>query len=209
MRTRTTISETGKKTDSKAPLRGRKRSKQVDESILNATREVLLESGYVGFTIQAVVERSGVSTATIYRRWSTANDLILAAMESLVPDITPIDTGSFENDLSRFIDYLAAAMTNMEEHAKADKKDSRLDPSLRRAIADMFIGPRMQLLADIIERAKLRGELSKSVEVERCWPYVAGPLHLHLIIESKPYNRRYAAEFKAVIAASLNTLASR
>jgi len=192
-----------------SPRRGRRRSKQADQAILRATREVLLDAGYVGFTINAVVERSGVSTATIYRRWETANELILAAMRSLVPDIIAIDTGSFEEDLSRFIDYLAQSLLSMEEYARADKKDSRIDPGLRRAVADMFIEPRMQLLGGIIERAQQRGELETFPGVEHCWSYVAGPLHHHLIINSKPYTAAYAAEVKAVIAAGLSVLANR
>lgn len=192
-----------------SPRRGRRRSKQADQAILMATREVLLEAGYMGFTVNAVVERSGVSTATIYRRWETANELILAAIRSLVPEAIAIDSGRFEEDLSRFIDYLAQALLSVKEYTRVDKQDSRIDPALRRAIADMFIEPRMELLAEIVERAQQRGELKTLPAVEHCWSYVAGPLHHHLIISSKPYTAAYAAEIKAVIGATLAVLATR
>jgi len=189
--------------------RGRQRSKQADDAILQATRDVLLEMGYVGFTINAVVERAGVSTATIYRRWSNTNDLIFAAISSLVPDPVKIDAGSFEEDLSYFVDHVGAVLLSLERHVKADKKDSRTDPVLRKAVANMFIASQIQLLSEILVRAQQRGELGPLPEVDHCFSYVAGPLHHRLLIRGEAYTQEFADEVKAVITAGLIALSAR
>jgi AcrR family transcriptional regulator len=59
--------------------RGRPRSPSVDEAILDAALELLIEEGLPGTTISAVAARSGVARATIYLRWPTRDALITAA----------------------------------------------------------------------------------------------------------------------------------
>ena len=62
------------------PVRpGRQRSQAADEAILSATLDLLSERGYGGFTVSAVIDRSGVSSATLYRRWPTKQQLVAAA----------------------------------------------------------------------------------------------------------------------------------
>lgn len=53
-------------------------------SIVMAARDILAESGYGGLTTAGVAKRAGVSTATLYRRWPTKKDLIIAAARQLV-----------------------------------------------------------------------------------------------------------------------------
>lgn len=189
--------------------RGRKRSERAEEAILQATREVLLEVGYVGFTISAVVERAGVSTATIYRRWANTNDLIFAAISALVPEPASINTGSFSEDVSYFIDHVGEVLMSLERQAKADRKDSRIDPALRKAVANMFIAARIELLSEILTHAQQRGELGPLPEVDHCFSYVAGPLHHRLIIRGESYTQEFAEEVKAVITAGLSALSAR
>jgi AcrR family transcriptional regulator len=189
--------------------RGRQRSQLTEQKILQATRDVLLDSGYVGFSVNAVVARAGVSTATIYRRWPSSNDLIFAAISSLVPEPIDIDAGSFGADLSYFVDHVGEVLLSLEQQAKADKKDSRVDPVLRKAVANMFMTSRIQLLTGILARAQQRGELGALPDVDHCFSYVAGPLHHRLIIRDEDYTPEFAEEAKVVITAGLSALSAR
>jgi AcrR family transcriptional regulator len=189
--------------------RGRQRSQETEHKILQATRDVLLELGYVGFSINAVVARAGVSTATIYRRWASANDLIFAAISSLVPEPSAIDEGSFKADLSYFVDHVGGVILSLEQQARADKKDSRIDPVLRKAVANMFMASRIKLLSGILARAQLRGELGSLPDVDHCFSYVAGPLYHRLIIRDEDYTPEFAEEAKVVITAGLSALSAR
>jgi AcrR family transcriptional regulator len=62
--------------------RGRPRQPATDAAILGATIDLLTEVGIGGTTTNAIVDRSGCSKATIYRRWPTRDALILDALRT-------------------------------------------------------------------------------------------------------------------------------
>lgn len=78
---------------------GRPRDPNVDRSILSATRELLVESGYAKTTITAIARRAGVGTSAIYRRWSTKESIIEDAVFSLQEAALPAATDSLRADL--------------------------------------------------------------------------------------------------------------
>ena len=78
---------------------GRPRDPQADEAITSAIVDVLAEQGFSGFTVEEVAARAGVGKATIYRRWSTKEELVLAAAERVMVHVEPPDTGSLRDDL--------------------------------------------------------------------------------------------------------------
>jgi AcrR family transcriptional regulator len=186
--------------------RGRRRSLQADEAILSATREILVTLGSSGFSIKEVVERSGVSTATIYRRWPTAHDLILEGMRSLVPEPVPIDAGSLEADITAFVYQFGDALLSVAGLYAADRRDSGTDPRLREEIRSSFVELRLQLLRAILGRAQEKGELGSLPVVEECWDFVAGPIHHRLLIRGESFTEEYVARASAVIVAGLTAL---
>ena len=60
--------------------RGRRRAADREPLILDAASELLDEVGYDHLRVQDVAERAHVGLATIYRRWSTKQELVIAAM---------------------------------------------------------------------------------------------------------------------------------
>jgi AcrR family transcriptional regulator len=60
--------------------RGRPRAADREPLILAAANELLDEVGYDHLRVQDVAERAHVGLATIYRRWATKQDLVIAAM---------------------------------------------------------------------------------------------------------------------------------
>ena len=80
--------------------RGRPRSEKADKAILNATLRMLGTRGVAGTTIEGVAAEAGVGKTTIYRRWATKTDLILAAISDVVPSGDPPDTGTMAGDMA-------------------------------------------------------------------------------------------------------------
>ena len=76
---------------SEAPARGRgrPRSPEAEQAILNATLRMLGAKGVAGTTIEGVAADAGVGKTTIYRRWPTKTDLILAAISDLFGIVVP------------------------------------------------------------------------------------------------------------------------
>lgn len=73
---------------------GRPRDPGRDEAILSATLELLGEVGYEQVTVRAIARRAGTGLGTLYRRWSTKEELVIDAVARLgeLPDLpTPSD----------------------------------------------------------------------------------------------------------------------
>jgi AcrR family transcriptional regulator len=77
------------------------RGEPVVRGVLAATLAELGRTGYGALRIEDVAERAGVNKTTIYRRWPTKEELVLAALESVITDEhrAPIETGSLRGDL--------------------------------------------------------------------------------------------------------------
>ena len=66
------------------PLRGRPKSAELDEALLEAACTVLARQGYRGFSFDAVARVAGTTRPAIYRRWANRQDLLLAALDHVM-----------------------------------------------------------------------------------------------------------------------------
>jgi len=78
---------------------GRPRDPDVDRRVTTAAVEVYGESGWAGFSVEAVARRAGVGKASVYLRWSNREDLLVDALQSRIGDMAEVDTGSVRGDL--------------------------------------------------------------------------------------------------------------
>jgi AcrR family transcriptional regulator len=157
---------------------GRHRSEAADEAILDATLAVLGEHGYAGLTMAAVIERSGVSSATLYRRYTTRIELVTAAIATLLPLPVDTDTGSFEGDLGTFVRHVAQSIERRNERAvQALRVEKERDPALHACLREHFLAPRLADLKAILARAKKRGDIDTMPPVDVALSLVTGPLY--------------------------------
>ncbi len=157
---------------------GRRRSVEADVAILEATLDLLGAHGFGGLTVAAVIERAGVSSATLYRRWPTKERLVAAAVSSLHPEPHATDTGSLAGDVATLVQEVAASIGGRREGiAEGLAQESRRNPELRDALREKFLLPRLEQLRGILRDAKARGELAKPPDVETALSWVVGPLY--------------------------------
>jgi AcrR family transcriptional regulator len=97
-----------------APARQRRRGTELENALLEAAWDELVEVGYAKVTMESVASRANTGIAVLYRRWANKDELVLAALEhyrnSHPVDIP--DTGSLRDDL-------LAALTGMGEARSA------------------------------------------------------------------------------------------
>lgn len=55
---------------------GRPRDARIDEAVLGAVRDLLLESGYAGLSLTAIAERAGTTRPALARRWPSLDHLV-------------------------------------------------------------------------------------------------------------------------------------
>jgi AcrR family transcriptional regulator len=147
--------------------RGRPRSEQADQAILAATLRMVGTHGVAGTTIEGVAAEAGVGKTTIYRRWDSKNDLILAAISQLPPDSSP-DTGSLPGDMAALAALQRERLTGTGLLTVVPRvmAESMSDPDLHRGFIDNVITPLRGLLRAIVERGVERGELRADLDVE-------------------------------------------
>lgn len=93
---------------------GRPRSSSADQAILEAAVALLAEVGVNGLTMSAVVERSGVARATVYRRYPTREDLTAAALARIKGREPFPLSGDLGTDIARGVHQAAAVLSSPE-----------------------------------------------------------------------------------------------
>lgn len=118
--------------------RGRSQDKSRDDVIISATLALLGEKGYHGLTMTDIAARAGVSTATLYRRWTAKADVVADAVSTLNPMKTPGYPGtSLRDDLLALMEQ-AGKCDNSSEIVTATMEMARLHPDLYRTLTERF-----------------------------------------------------------------------
>jgi AcrR family transcriptional regulator len=157
---------------------GRPRSAEADRAILDAAIDLFVEEGYEGMSIEGVAARAGVGKTTIYRRWDSKEDLIVAAIDELIFEVEPLDTGSLRRDLVDLITQLQVVMSS----SRAGQVFPRMVPHvavgspLGRVYLQRVIGPRFELLRSVLARAAERGEVPADLDPELVRGLLIGPI---------------------------------
>ena len=138
----------------------RRRGAALEQAILGAAIDVLLASGYPGFTIEAVARRAGTNKNTIYRRWPSRAALGVAAYRRLaVGDEPSPDLGSLREDalelLRRANRSWASPAGTVRRSLIAGVAD---DPELLALIQERSGDAGSALWLSVIGRAIARGE---------------------------------------------------
>lgn len=175
-------------------LPGRPRSVEADQAILDAAVELFTEHGYDGLSMERVAERAGVGKATIYRRYPTKADLVLAATACVIQGVdTHPDTGSLHGDIEALANNIVRKLTS---------EVGRLIPQLvaemsRHAdLADAhrgFVATKRAHSKEAFRRAIARGEMSPDFDIELAADLLAGPLFYRRLLSGAPLSKRYVA----------------
>jgi AcrR family transcriptional regulator len=138
-----------------------------ETAILEATLELLTESGYDQLTIDAVAVRARCSKATIYRRWPGKAALVMTAVRrhASPPAAAPPDTGSLRTDL-------LAALRAMREGLSGQDAGLILgllvamhrDPELAAVVREQVIDAKRAVFDAVIARAAARGDIPAAVD---------------------------------------------
>jgi AcrR family transcriptional regulator len=154
--------------DAPARPRGRPRSEEAHRAILTATIELLPEHGLTGLSIEAVAAHAGVGKTTIYRRWSSKEELVADALALIRPPGPPPDQGSLIADLEILIgsqrDRLAS--TPIPRILPRLLGESSGDPALHALFVERALEPIRDILRELARRATERGELRADLDVE-------------------------------------------
>lgn len=172
---------------------GRPRSAEADRAILDATLEVFVELGLDGLTVEGVAARAGVGKGTIYRRYPSKIELVMAATHAVVAARSPApDTGWVARDLRILARGLVEILRSEAGAAIAQMvADKRRNPDLA-AAHRAFVEGRRKISFDAVRRGIDRGELRRDTDAAVVTDAIAGPLFYRQLVTGERIDRRFA-----------------
>ncbi|HEX6312254.1 MAG TPA: TetR/AcrR family transcriptional regulator [Acidimicrobiia bacterium] len=163
---------------------GRPRSTTADQAILDAALELFAELGYEGLSVEAVAGRAEVSKATIYRRYPSKSDLVIAACTAVSDQVRePADTGSLRGDVEVIVGNICRMLTTTVNGRLLPQMvaEAARNPEFK-AAKEEFVARRRRVCLEALGRAADRGEISSAVDVESFADLVTAPLfYRHLV----------------------------
>jgi AcrR family transcriptional regulator len=148
--------------------------------MLAAATELLVDAGPRGVTVDAVAERSGVAKSTLYRHWSSVNELLVDVMRANVPAITPVDLGvGFEAALRSWIDQVVSTLSapDWARILPALIELRRHAPEMAELLAGDF-EEKLSTVASILELGVVEGRLPPGLDTRLVTQTLIGPLVL-------------------------------
>ena len=136
--------------DRPAAAGGRPRDATIDERVLAATRELLLDVGWDDLSVRMVATRAGVGRASLSRRWNSKAELVLHAILGETPDLTPFSG----TDLTGWVEWVVRG--SHELFSRPDVSEAvpglllalRESDALRQAVWANFSTPAVELFAE-------------------------------------------------------------
>lgn len=147
---------------------GRPRSERAEQAILDATLEAVGENGIDGVSCEDVAARAGVGKATLYRRWSGKEDLLIAAFASVKRPLPQPRGESVREDLITLLTVIAADSDDpryAQQYALLLGAGERY-PRLVARYREQVVEPRRELIRAVLRRGIEAGELRQGIDVE-------------------------------------------
>lgn len=165
------------------PNRQASRVRRSRAKVLEAAVAVLADRGTASFSVDAVVERSGVAKTTIYRHWPNRSELLAAAIADLGGVSRIPNTGSLRGDLLAFfrkgIDAVDGAHPDLRMRSLPGIIEAaNRDPDLAAAGATV-VAATVASLKPILERGLVRGEVRPDCDLEAMAHVLLGALFVH------------------------------
>jgi AcrR family transcriptional regulator len=167
---------------------GRQRSSETEQVILQVTRELLVECGVQGLTIEKVAARAGVAKTTIYRRWRDKDELALAVVLDMVEQVVKLpELGDTRAELLAFVNAAVNVLgsTLMGRVMQGLVSDLATDPELAQAFRDRVVSVRDGEVERLVERGIARGDLRPDTDPETAHELLIGPVYYRLLLSGR------------------------
>jgi AcrR family transcriptional regulator len=168
------------------------RGEPVVRGVLSATIEELSRVGYERMRIEDVAARAGVNKTTVYRRFTTKEELVRAALMGVTRGATTApNTGSLRGDLLEHMRRKVSRVSSPEGQMvvrmlAAEPSDSELftiAKSIHKAHASV---PR-----SILESAAARGELAPGVDASLLIDILRSAVRDRIVFRREPVDDRF------------------
>jgi AcrR family transcriptional regulator len=168
------------------PAESHRRGEHVRQTVLTAAFDELVANGFDGATVAGVAKRSGVHETTVYRRWATRENLLVAALLERSADAVPTpDTGSIRGDLLAIVREVLAYVGSPAGTAILRAAMLPADDAYTEARKG-FWAHRLDALEPVVTRGIERGELLAGTDGRLLLEVLIAPIHGRLLLTGEP-----------------------
>ena len=184
--------------------RGRPRSEASRAAILSAALFLVGEMGYGKVTLERIASHARVGKQTIYRWWDSRASLMSEVVRELALEkVQDRDLGSLRSDLEHFIGAgfdFPLDVPQVPALLQGLMAEAQFDPDFHKRLLGELLEPRRAALRAVLERARSRGDLRRTIDIELVIDIVHGVLWYNLLATRRPLTRRVARNLAEVIA---------
>ncbi|MEV4893033.1 TetR/AcrR family transcriptional regulator [Nonomuraea sp. NPDC055795] len=173
--------------------RGRPRDPETDTAILSAALELFVERGVEGTSMEQVAKRAGVGKLTLYRRWSSKEDLLAQAIERWVrAEVIPSAADVHALRPRDIVERVLPAAAEMAAGADFRALVARImgsavsHPQLMAVYWEHYILPRRELAALMLRRAQQDGTVAADADLDVLIDMMAGAVTYRVLQPDPP-----------------------
>ncbi|MFI6447449.1 TetR/AcrR family transcriptional regulator [Kitasatospora sp. NPDC050543] len=145
----------------------RRRGKELERAIFDATLDQLTSGGYARLTMEGVAGAARTGKAALYRRWTSKVELVLDALDSTLPPFTDIpDLGSARSEFVQLIDRFIEALNSRAGgamHALMSELEQERAGVFREFVIERVVDPAKCATSGILRRGEARGDVRPGV----------------------------------------------
>ncbi|WP_139329719.1 TetR/AcrR family transcriptional regulator [Mycobacterium sp. IS-2888] len=162
-----------------------------EAELLAVTLRLLQEHGYDRLTVDEVASAARASKATVYRRWPSKAELVLAAFIEGVRQVAVApETGTLRGDLLRLGEVCCQETRQLASTIRAVMVEVSRNPALNEVMQRQFIDQRRALIRHVLQQAVDRGEIAQEAITDELWDLLPGYLIFRSIMPGRPPTRR-------------------
>lgn len=155
------------------------------------TLALLAEHGYERLTVGQVAATARASKATLYRRWPTKADLVLAAVIDGISQVSAApETGKLRADLLEIADTVCEQASRHAATMRAVLAETTRDAALGDVLQREFFDQRRKIIVHVMEQAIDRGEIRADAVNDDLLDLLPGYLVFRIVIQNRPPTRR-------------------
>ncbi len=186
-----------------ASIRTRRRGKELEDALYDATLAELAAVGYGALTMEGIAARARTGKAALYRRWSSKHDLVHATLQYALPPLPEPrpDRSARDNLLAIFTAHSDVVAGKTAFPGMTTINQLLHEPELRAIFADAVVGPRLQCIETVLQIGAANGEL----DATRLTPYTArvgtALINQQVLLTGAPPSKRQLAQIVDTVIA--------
>jgi AcrR family transcriptional regulator len=175
---------------------GRPRNPRIQQAILKAAADLVLESGFKALSIDSIAGRAGVGRMTIYRRWPNKAAIIMDAF------VARVDPGTLFLPAKNYAESIRLQMRTMAKAfrgkdgalIRALLAEAQFDPELAVAFRERWTMPRREMAIGYFQQGIKSGFFRPDADPDAIIDVLYAPIYYRLQMGTGPLSDAYIDE---------------